>query len=186
LEPSTFRRDPYLRSSAYHLATWSLAAFVIEFQLASASGLDAANGIAALVVLIGASALSSVTHERRVGKMMGPAGAPVWAGAGQMWLVLLVGLAAGSLVLALGSLAALLFPLWALAVGAGFATWGRKAAFAWYTGLGFALVGVGLLDLAIGISAGPTTPFRITVLGLGLPGFALLTNRRFLWLRPPA
>lgn len=136
------------------------------------------------VVVVGASLLTSMTHERRVAKMVGPAGEPVYAGAGRMWLGLFALLASTSVALLQSSRPEALFRVWMFGVGCGFAVWGSRAGFRWYLGLGVSMVAAGLLDLVLVATGGPVVPLRIFVLGLALPVTALLTNRRYLWLRP--
>lgn len=182
MDALTFRRDPYLRSSAYHLATWSLTAFVLVLRAQSSEfGVDL---VPMTVMLVGAAAMTSMTHERRVGKMVGPAGEAVWPEAGAMWLRLL-----GALVINSGWLMGLgrpdlLFTLWALGVGAGLAVWGRRVQLDWYLGAGATLAAVGVLDALLTVQGAATLGLRLVVLGLAVPAFALATNQRFLWFRP--
>ena len=186
MDPATFRRDPYLRTSASHLATWSLVGFVLELRLGGPESAGTPEGIVVAVLLAGA-VLASLTHERRVGKMAGPAG-PVgtasFEGAGRMWSGLLAALTAASALLLLASRPQWLFDAWTVGVGSGFAVWGWKAGFAWYTGLGLALVAVGAVDAIVTAAGGSVLALRCLVLALALPAFSLVTNRRFLWFRP--
>ena len=182
MDRSTFRRDPYLRSSAYHLATWSLAAFVFELRLGRGQ-FDAAS-VGLYGVLLGGAILTSITHERRVGKMAGPAGDAVWSGAGAMWLRLLGTLVTLTGMLAFAGRGDLLFAAWAFGVGWGFAVWGWKANFPWYAGLGLGLAWVALVDAAMLAAGTPMPMLRGLVLAVGLPALALRTNHRFLWFRP--
>lgn len=185
MDPSTFRRDPFLRSSAYHLATWSLAALVLELRRSSPSpGDDGASSAAVVAAVVGGALLTSMTHERRVGKMAGAAGEPVFAGAGRMWAGALVGMLAGSVALAGAGWAGWLFNLWVGGTGATFARWGRRTGMNWYVGLGLAMVAFAAADAVLAMLEGQPSPgSRFLVLGVVLPGAALVTNRRFLWFR---
>lgn len=186
MTPVEFRRDRWLRTSAYHLSTWSLAAFVLSLRAEAGREPFDAAGVAVAVAVVGGSVMSSLTHERRVGKMAGVAGDAVDAGAGRSWAGVLAALAlsAAGLVLATGRTDGL-YLLGMVGVGTGFARWGRRAKFPWYLGLGAAMVAAGVLDGVLALVGGPARPFvRLFVLGLALPAAALLTNRRFLWFRP--
>lgn len=189
VSPTTFRRDPWLRSSGYHLATWSLLGLVLELRRLS-PGEGAVTGSAGLLFLVAAAILTSLTHERRIGKMVGPAGPAgeaVWPGAGALWRTLLSALAAASALLVATQNAGMLFPLWCAGVGSGFWLWGRRAGFAWYEGLGLLMAVAAMVDVGLMWGEGGAAPgFRFAVLGLVLPGAGLLTSRRFLWFRPPA
>ncbi|MFN2378192.1 MAG: hypothetical protein ABR538_16810 [Candidatus Binatia bacterium] len=186
VSPTTFRRDPWLRSSGYHLATWSLLGLVLELRRLS-PGEGAAVGGAGLLFLVAAAVLTSFTHERRIGKMAGPAGEAVWPGAAALWRTLLAALAAASALLLTTENAGMLFPLWCAGVGCGFWLWGRGAGFPWYEGLGLLMSVAALVDVGLLWAEGSAAPgFRFAVLGLVLPGAGLLTSRRFLWFRPPA
>jgi hypothetical protein len=177
VDPATFRRDAWLRSSGYHLATWSLAGFAIELRRATRAE-DAAPGF---VILIAALALlTSLTHERRVGKIAGIAGEPAWRHSAQLWRAMVCLLVAGSLAVMLASRQHLLFQVWMLVVGSGCVLWGRGTRFAWMSGAGGTMIAAGLLDLAW-----PSTALRLFVLGLVLPAAGLTASSRYLWSRPP-
>jgi hypothetical protein len=191
LEPASFRRDPYLRSSAYHLATWSLVAFVLELRGATSTASTTSASAQLLldlpvtVVLMAGAAMTSLTHERRVGKMVGPAGEALFAAAGRMWLALFAALAAASALLLAASKPQLLFDAWVVGVGSGFVVWGSKARFAWYMGLGAATVATAVLDMVLWSAGMSVLELRCLLLALALPAAALATNYRFLWFRPP-
>lgn len=192
MDPATFRRDRYLRSSGYHLAVWSLAAFVLQYRLGLQPSGQGISAFPFFVMLVGGSLMTSFTHERRVGKMAGVAGEPVFAGAGRLWLVVFAALGFVDSVLIASGLELYLVPSWWLGVGAGFAVWGWRAGFGWYTGFGAALVSAGMLDLIVlqtdpsGIAAGlHRVIWRSLVLAVFIPAFALETNRRHLWFRRP-
>jgi len=182
--PAEFRRDRWLRSSAYHLSTWSLAAFVLAFRAEAVPEPFDSTGLAVAIVVLGGSVMSSLTHERRVGKMAGVAGEAVYAGAGRMWTGVLGALALAATALAMKTgRADGLYALGMVGVGTGFARWGRRAKFPWYLGLGASMIAVGALDAVLVGAGGPARPLRLLVLGLALPVAALLTNRRYLWFR---
>lgn len=184
MTPAEYRRDRWLRSSAYHLSTWSLAAFVLAFRAETVPDPFDATGLAVALVVVGGSAMSSLTHERRVGKMAGVAGEAVYAGAGRMWAGVFGALALSALALVLRTgRADGLYLLGMVGVGTGFALWGRRARFGWYLGLGAAMVAAGVLDGVMASAGGPARLLRLLVLGLLLPAAALLTNRRWLWFR---
>jgi hypothetical protein len=184
LDSLTFRRDRWLRTSASHLATWSLAGLVLEFRFRAVGGGGEGAAAAAVVVIVGVSLLNSSTHGRRAAKMVGPAGEPSYAGAGQMWTMVIGALALGSGALLAAGRPEYVTTIWLFGVGCAFALWGRKADFLWYFGLGSAMVAAAAFDAALAATGGPVGPFRFFVLGLALPAAALLTNRRFLWFRP--
>jgi len=183
LQPEVFRKDRWLRASAYHLASWSFAALVLDVRLRSAGATTQATGIAALVVIVGASLLTSMTTERRVAKMFGPAGAPLFAGAGRMWLVVFATLTSASIAIASAGRVEAVMTLWMFGVGAAFLFWGRTIGFRWYAGLGLALMAAGAVDSWMTAVGGPVGLLRLFVLGFALPAAAILTNRRYLWLR---
>lgn len=183
MTPAEYRRDRWLRTSAYHLSTWSLAAFVLAFRAEAVPGPFDATGVAVVLVVLGGSVMSSLTHERRVGKMAGVSGEAVDGSAGGRWVALLATtVVTGAGMLALGRADAL-YALGLTGVGTGFVLWGRRARFPWYLGLGAAMLAAALLDRVLAAAGGPAGPLRLLVLGLALPVAALLTNRRYLWFR---
>lgn len=184
MDPPTFRRDPWLRGSAYHLATWSLLLFVLDLRRGAADAAVADTGLAGTIVLLGATVMTSLTHERRIGKMAGPAAAPLWPGVAGLARGLAVGLVGTSAALAMAGRSDAIVTLWLSGVGAGLAAWGRRAAFGWYVGLGGATVAASLVDAGILLWRGfPSTGFRAAVLVVALPAAALWTNRTWLWFR---
>ncbi len=192
MDRATFRRDRYLRSSGYHLAIWSLAAFALQYRLGLQPSGQGLSAFPFFVMLVGGSLMTSFTHERRVGKMAGVAGEPVFAGAGRLWTMVFAALALVDSALVAAGLEIYLVPSWWLGVGAGFAVWGFRAGFGWYTGFGAALASAGMLDLIVlqtdpsGIAAGlHRVIWRSLVLAVAIPAFALETNRRHLWYRRP-
>lgn len=179
MDPLSFRRDPWLRGSAYHLATWSFLLFVLDLRRALPDA-----GLAGGVVLVGATVMTSLTHERRIGKMAGPAGDPLWPGVAALAKGLAAGLVAGSAGLAMAGRADAVVSLWLAGVGAGLAVWGRRASFGWYLGLGAATGLAALVDAGLLLWRGvPSTGLRAAVLVLALPLAALWTNRTWLWFR---
>lgn len=145
---------------------------------------DGAGEAAAVVVIVGAGILTSMTHGRRIAKMAGLPGEPVFAQAGAMWRLLLAALVAASAVLVSSSQAGDLFRLWMAGVGAGFAAWGRLAGFGWYAGIGLVMAASAAVDAMLPPGGPAAVALRCGMLGLVLPAFALATNRRFLWFRP--
>jgi hypothetical protein len=182
VDAAAFRRDRYLRSSAYHLATWSFAGCVLELRRGTGTA-SLHDALAAGVVVVGISLLSSFTNERRVGKIAGVAGEPVWTGAGTMWLATFAALAVVSAVAVSLRRADLLFDFWVALVGAAFAYWGSKTDFPWYGRVGLALVLSVVVDLALQANGGPVGAFRFLLLGIVLPAAAVWTNREYLWFR---
>jgi hypothetical protein len=188
MDRETFRCDRRLRSSGYHLATWSLAAFVLQLQLSRAaeaggSGLvpDRASLVAMAVVVVAASMVTSFINERRVAKITGPAGVSAYDGAGAMWRVVL-----GVLVLVTGVLLSQsrgwqVFDVWAFGVGGAYILWGTRANFPWFSRIGLLMVVAGLFDVLMLSLGEPVTALRLLVLGVLLPAAALATNRRYLW-----
>jgi hypothetical protein len=178
VDPVSFRRDPWLRTSGYHLATWSLVAFVLELRRATATE----DGSAFLAVLLGGALLTSLTHERRIGKMAGVAGAPLHPRIDVLWWSVIGAIVLGSVALHWIARAHWMFPMWMMLAGEGFLLWGMGVAFAWYRALGGAMIAAGVLDVAMMmLEAG--TAHRLVVLGVLLPAFGVATSRRFLWFR---
>jgi hypothetical protein len=184
LQPTDFRQDRWLRTSATHLATWSLAALVLDVLLRAAGKASQGTGIATFVVVVAASLLNSMTTERRVAKMLGPAGKPVYAGAGRMWLLVFATLASASAALFGAGRADAIVTLWLFGAGTAFLFWGRTIGFSWYAGAGLGMMLAGAVDSWMSAAGGPVGLWRILVLGLALPATAIATNRRYLWLRP--
>jgi hypothetical protein len=181
VDPALFRRDPWLRTSGYHLATWSLVAFVLELRRAAATdGGDAAF----LVVLLGGALLTSLTHERRVGKMAGIAGAPLHPRIDVLWWSVIGAIVLGGLALHWIARPHWMFPMWMMLAGEGFLLWGMAVGFAWYRALGVAMIAAGLLDIAMMATGAGRWP-RLVVLGALLPAAGLVTSRRYLWFRAP-
>lgn len=135
------------------------------------------------MVLVAGAVLTSFTHERRVAKIAGPAGEPVFAGAGRLWTVTLLVLGVASAVLAATDEAQWLFALWAAAAGAAFTLWGLRTRFRSYVALGLGLAAAGVLDASATAGGSPLAGLRIFVLGVALPAAAIATNRRYLWFR---
>lgn len=189
MDPALFRRDPWLRTSGYHLATWSLVAFVLELRRPAASE-DAA---AFLVVLLGGALLTSLTHERRVGKMAGLAGVPLHPRTDVLWWSVVGAIVLGSLTLHWIARPHWMFPMWMMLAGEGFLLWGMALRFAWYRALGAAMIAAGLLDIAMmALDAGAWPRLlmlgewpRLLVLGVLLPAVGVATSRCFLWFRAP-
>jgi hypothetical protein len=181
---AAFRRDRWLRTSASHLGTWSVASLVLDSVIRS-TGRTGSMRSATFVAIAGITLLNSMTTERRVAKMVGVAGEPVYAAAGAMWRLVLAMLALASVALVAAHAAAAVIPLWLAGVGATFLFWGRKTELAWYAALGAAMVIAGVADAWLSRSSGPVGPLRVAVLGLALPAAAIATNRRFLWVRAP-
>jgi hypothetical protein len=179
LDPAAFRRDPWLRTSGYHLATWSLVALALELMRASTDD----PGVSRIVVLLGGALLISSTHERRVAKMAGVAGNLVYEKTRLLWGFVALALLSTFVAATGAPNADPLFPVAMVIVGVGFAQWGAGARFAWFVGLGSAIVGAGLLDVVVGPAVRPY--WRMLVLGILLPGAGIETSRRYLWFRSP-
>lgn len=128
--------------------------------------------------------MTGFTTERRIAKMVGPAGEPLVAAAGQMWVLAIASLIVASTTLAIASLEELVVSIWLAGTGAMLVWWGRRADFAWYAGLGAMMLAAGLADAAVATTGGWRLGLRVLVLGLAIPAAAVATNRRFLWFRP--
>ncbi len=178
MDPENFRRDPWLRGSGYHLATWSLVALVLDLRRA-APGASAAG----TVVFVAAAVLTSLTHERRIGKMAGPALEPVWDGAGRLWWSLGAAFAASGAVLAARGLEQWLVPALLATVGAGYLVWSRFVRMPWFAAVGAVALVAALLDAGATATGQPTLAMRFLVLGLVLPAAGLWTSRQYLWFR---
>lgn len=179
MNPEEFRRDAWLRSSGYHLATWSLFALVLEIGRAA----PARSGAASTVVLVAAAVLTSLTHERRIGKMAGPALAPVWDGAGRLWWSLFGAFLTVATLLLAGGRAAWLVPLALATVGVGYLVWSRFVGRTWLAAIGVAAVLAATIDAATTAAGEPPFLLRALVLGIVLPAAGLWTSRRYLWFR---
>ena len=178
MTPAEFRRDPWLRTSASHLATWSFAALALDLLARSGAGTPRAVRVSAIVGVVAGSLLTSMTTERRIAKMVGPAGDSVYERAGQLWTIVLATLVAATFVLVALEQRGALMPMWLGGVGAAFVFWGRKTRFDWYVILGGAMFAFAVFDLLF--AAGT---LRIVVLGVLLPVAAMAANRQYLWLR---
>lgn len=177
MDPAAFRRDPWLRTSGYHLATWSLVAFVLELWRDRPGEVGAAQAVA----LVGGAFLTSLTHERRVAKMAGIAGEPVYSETALVWRLVFVGLAASMAAMLAAPNMAALFPVAMCVLGIGFAQWGAGAGFPRFVWLGAFMVAAALLDVSLG--AAGSRLIRQLVLGFALPAFGVATSRRYLWFR---
>lgn len=168
------------------MATWSLVAFVLELRCSmAAASTEALSQLPVVAVLLGGAVLTSFTHERRVGKMVGPAGEAVFDGAGRMWLRVFAALVTASALAMVASAPQRIFEVWIVGVGSGLAFWGWRAGFAWYVGLGAAMIATAAVDVVLGSAGLPVFALRGAVLALALPAAALVINRRFLWFHPP-
>ena len=161
--------------------TWSLVALVFELRRASVME----SGPFVVLALVGGAMLASLTHERRVAKMVGKAGDAVYEHTAVLWRLVLVGLAAASVAAAASPQTGSIYPVAMVVIGIGFAQWGAGARFAWFVWLGVLVVAAGLADVALAPADAART-LRLLVLGLALPAFGLETSRRFLWFRAPA
>jgi hypothetical protein len=184
---AAFRRDRYLRSSPWHLLTWSLAAFAFQWRMGlSPHPLD--PGLAGFAfALVAGSLLTSHTHERRCGKMFGPADRPVFAGAGRLWTVVFAAMAAGSAAVLSAGRPLDLVTVWMGGAGLGFAAWGAFAGFRPWLLVGLALLVATALDLAWSATPGLVGEglrrlwLRSAVLALFLPASAVFVIRRYGW-----
>lgn len=179
MDPGHFRGDPWLRSSGYHLATWSLVALVLDLRRAAPSG----TGAAGAILLVAAAVLTSLTHERRIGKMAGPALVPVWDRAGQLWWSLLAGFVAIAVPLVTRGHGEWLVPVGLVLVGTGHLVWSRCVRMSWLAVIGAAAVAAALVDAAATASGQAPLALRALVLGVVLPAAGLWTSRRYLWFR---
>ena len=102
-----------------------------------------------------------------------------------MWTGLITVLVAISALALVMSRPQQLFDVWIVGVGSGFALWGSRASFAWYVGLGAAMVATGAADVALASAGVSVLGLRCAVLAAALPAAALVTNHRFLWFHPP-
>jgi hypothetical protein len=180
VDPSAFRRDPWLRTSGYHLATWSLVAFVMELWRRQPES----DHATATVVLVAGAVLTSLTNERRVAKMAGIAGEPVYPGTALVWRLVALALFVSGAAAVFEANTNGMFPVAMIATGMGFAVWGAGAGFAWFSALGAAMVGTALVDVALLGRGDASRTLRLAVLGVALPAFGLATSYRFLWFRP--
>jgi hypothetical protein len=183
LDPLRFRRDPWLRTIGYHLATWSLAALVLELERASPTP---GSGPSSIVVVLGATVLVSLTHERRVAKMAGIASDPVDPRVSVLVTTTLAALVLATAAFAYASLAHWIVTAWLAGIGAMLLVWSSLITFEWLGGVGATLVGASLADAALLIwrpGSDATVAVRMLVLGIVVPLAGVLTSRRFLWFR---
>jgi len=179
LDRAAFRRDPLLRSSAQHLATWSLAVLVLDLRDCAGAASGGAPMFVVVAVLAGAI-LASLTHERRIGKMLGPApdppGGPT---AGQCRVGALIATVVG--VLTVTSVAdCALATVWMGCVGAGLFVWGRALVFHPYVAMGLGLLLCAAIDAALVLagSFGIAALLRMGVLGAAMPIYAVNASMR--------
>ncbi|MBI5505560.1 MAG: hypothetical protein HY899_12215 [Deltaproteobacteria bacterium] len=192
MDRTSFCRDPFLRTSAYNMATWAVVNVLFSVpNYALAAGAAWSPGLLgtySLVLFASGVALSAV-HERRVGKLVGPAGQALFP-AGKLWGPLLLIGVVGTVSLIVTSRPQFIQPLWLLVVGSAYVIWGVATSFRLYQLLGGVLGVAGLVVLALQETRPGAVP---SVLGLHLwnltmGGFsfavAVATNRRYLWIAP--
>jgi hypothetical protein len=182
LTPEAFRRDPWLRTSASHLATWSVAAVAVELLLRASPRISATT-VATVVAVAVAAIVASMTTERRIAKMAGPAHEPIDPSAAPRFGLAIALLVTASLALVAASRADALPMLWLLGTGNSLVVWGSKLRFAWYVRFGVALVGAGVLEAVLAASGERVIALHLIVMGIGVPVAAIVTNRRWLWIR---
>lgn len=102
-----------------------------------------------------------------------------------MWLRVFAALVTASALAMVASAPQRIFEVWIVGVGSGLAFWGWRAGFAWYVGLGAAMIATAAVDVVLGSAGLPVFALRGAVLALALPAAALVINRRFLWFHPP-
>ena len=192
MDRASFRRDPFLRTSAYNMATWAVVNMLFSVpNYAMAAGAAWSPGLLgtySLALFAVGIALSAI-HERRVGKMVGPPGEPLFP-AEKLWSPLLLIGFAGTVALIVSGRPQFIQPLWLLVVGTAYIVWGIGIRLRLYVVLGVVLALTGLAALAMQEPRSGAAP---SVLGLHLwnltmGGFALAvavaTNRRYLWFTP--
>jgi len=180
LDRAAFRRDPLLRSSAHHLATWSLSVLVLDLRDCAGATSSGATGGAPMFVVVAVLAgaiLASLTHERRLGKMLGPApdppGRPT---AGQCRVAAMLATVVG--ILTLTSLTdCTLATVWMGCVGVGLFAWGRALAFRPYVRMGSMLALLAGVDALLG-GGEASWILRAVALGILVPAGAMTVNRR--------
>lgn len=174
------------------MATWAVVNVLFSVpNYALAAGAAWSPGLLgtySLVLFASGVALSAV-HERRVGKLVGPAGQALFP-AGKLWGPLLLIGVVGTVSLIVTSRPQFIQPLWLLVVGSAYVIWGVATSFRLYQLLGGVLGVAGLVVLALQETRPGAVP---SVLGLHLwnltmGGFsfavAVATNRRYLWIAP--
>jgi len=192
MDSVSFRRDPFLRTSAYNMATWAVVNVLFSvpnYALAAGTAWSPSLlGTYSLGLFAAGIALSAM-HERRVGKLVGPAGEALFP-AGKLWGPLLLIGFGGTVALVVSGRPQFIQPLWLLVVGSAYVVWGAATRFRLYQLLGGVLAAAGLAVLALQETRPGAAP---SVLGLHLwnltmGAFALtvavITNRRYLWFAP--
>lgn len=192
MDRAAFRRDPFLRTSAYNMATWALVNVLFSlpnYRLAAgAAWSPACFGIYSLGLLTAGIALSAV-HERRVAKLVGPAGDALFA-AGRLWGPLLLVGTGGTALLVTAGRPQFVQPLWLLVVGSAYVIWGAATRFRLYQVLGGVLGVAGLVVLALQQTrpGAPPSVLGLHVWNLTMGAFsfavAVTANRRYLWSAP--
>lgn len=189
MDSAAFRSDPFLRTSAYNMATWAIVNMLFSVpNYAMAAGAAWSPGVLGTysIVLFAVGMGLSAVHERRVGKMVGPPGQPLFP-AEKLWGPLLLTGFAGTVTLIATGRPQFIQPLWLLVVGPAYIVWGLGIRLRIYQVFGVVLTAAGLVALSMQETRSGAAP---SVLGLHLwnltmGAFALAvafaTNRRYLW-----
>jgi hypothetical protein len=192
-----FRSDPFLRTSGYGLMGWALVNMAFSLPLYAHSfgrpwspGFE--GGYALVLILMGLAAVP--IHERRVNKMLGPAGGTSRFAAAPFWIPLLLTGVATSVVLSMAGGPRLIFALWTGLVGLGYSIWGAGLRFREYQALGGTLLSAFVLILALQARAqiagadqvSSTVAIHLWNATMGLASLVsgIVVNRRYLWLSP--
>ena len=139
--------------------------------------------------LFAAGVALGAVHERRVGKLIGPAGEALFP-AGKLWGPLLLIGFVGTVLLLTGGRPQYVQPLWLLVVGIAYVIWGVATRLRLYQVLGGVLGVAGLAALALQEPRAGAAPsvlgLHIWNLTMGAFAFAIAmaTNRRYLWFAP--
>ncbi|HYB98235.1 MAG TPA: hypothetical protein VEC57_03790 [Candidatus Limnocylindrales bacterium] len=191
LDSEAFCRDPFLRTSAYNMATWAvvnMALSVPSYAMAAGTAWAPLSAGGYTLAFFAAGLIAGAVHERRVAKMVGPAGDAVFPAA-RLWAPLLLIGFGGTIFLIATGRPALVQPLWLLAVGSAYAMWGWRTRLSLYRWLGLLLLVCGAFVASLQsyeVGAAPAVlglhVWNLTM-GVASVAIAIVVNRRYLWQR---
>ncbi|HYC55134.1 MAG TPA: hypothetical protein VEL28_09380 [Candidatus Binatia bacterium] len=173
------------------MATWAIinmALSVPSYAMAAGTAWAPISAGGYTVAFFAAGLLAGAVHERRVAKMIGPAGDAIFP-ASKLWAPLLLIGFGGTIALIATGRPALVQPLWLLAVGTAYAVWGWTTRLALYRWLGLVLFACGVFTASLQSFEAGAVPSILGLhvwnltMGLASIAIAVAVNRRYLWAR---